>query len=127
MDIFSLIQHVNDFLLHHLILFIIQGIQLHRFCKNFFKLVPDCRDRISDDRKAALLPFHICVGNLHRLICIIDVQFLLLFLELPGKRLILRLKIVLSKRLHDRRSCIPCSSLLAIFISRLQRFQTPFH
>ena len=121
------VQHVNDVLLDVLVQFIIQGIYLYGFSKNFLECRADFRYGVGDNRKTALLPLNILVCHLRSHVGIINVQFLLFFIILAGIRVGLGRKALLPKSFHYRRPCIPASFFLPGFISGFQNLQPPFH
>ena len=127
MHLFTGIQHINYFLLHILIELIIQSIQLHSFLKNFTELLSDGRKRVCNNGKAPLIPVNIFVGNLSRLISIIDIQLLLFFIITGIRLFILRLKRLLSKNLNYRRTGMDICQFLLLFKGIPQHFQSPLH
>ena len=119
--------HIDDLLLHPLILRIIQSVDLNCLRKNLLELLTNLRNRVRDNGKTAFLPYDVFIYQLTVTAALIYTQFLLFFII--GQPLFLRLRRegFLAKHLDNRRTGIASRHSLALFKSSSSRFQPAFH
>ena len=79
-----LIQHIDELLLNLLVQLVIQGINLHGLGKNLLKPGTDCRNRVGNNRKAALLSLQILVAHLPHRTHLMHAELLLLLIIMKG-------------------------------------------
>ena len=125
--VYRLIQRIDDLLLDIPVKIIIQRIDTDRFIKDLLKPLPDIRHGESNDRKTALLPFDIFVGDLPCPGSVLHGKLLLLFGQLHRRLFILRRKISLPEDLHHRRPRMHVSPLFIALKTVFQQFQFPVH
>ena len=118
------IQYVNDLLLHITILYIVKCVDAHRLRKDFTVTVSNCRNRIRDNRKAALLTVNIFIDQLTDLTSLIHRQLLLTICVLHVLRLLLRCERLRAKNVNNRRSAVPRRDLLKLLPCAAFHFQT---
>ena len=123
MDIFPLVQRVNERLLHLFIEFRIQCIDADHLAKDLLIFIPDLRHRPGNDRKAPLIPPDIFIGNLSRTAVILHGQLFLFCGICRSLRDRFRREGLLSERLHDRRPRELRRHLPVLFIDRPEHFQ----
>ena len=125
MNAIRCIQYVNDLLLHITILYIVKRVDAHRLRKDFTVAVSDRRNRIRDNRKAALLTVNIFIDQLTDLTSLIHRQLLLTICVLHILRLLLRCERLRAKDINNRRSTVSRCDLLKLLPCAAIHFQTP--